>query len=409
MNNSIEYSNRIVSRIAMFLLAAYPITSYYITIDGFTNGQLLFIALVIFAMVYGYSSRCFVYPKGYSLFWAYVSIALILTSGIKGSYLIPGGINFFLFSLFLGFCSYFYNDEYFRKFMRIIFIVSSIIFLWQEIMYFVTGNRPVVVLPLGSKLTYENLSLAELASIQKYRPRSSAFFLEASFFAIYALLVLAMELFCKNRNKLFSKFSYYIIAIIILSRSGCGIIGLSVLLLFRFITYFKQVSTSKRISLVVIGIPLIVFAVSQYLGTEYGEVMMSRSTELTGDVSDASGYLRVVRGFTIFENLPLQNKLLGISTEELYKYSAIFVLNTNTNANYIFLNGFQSLLIQNGLIGLTLFLIVYIRVYRNGDITCRAFLVLLLVLSLIDQNFLMSSMLIALVMSYNKFNRTIKI
>ena len=100
--NNIPVSNESegkLSKITMLLLAVFPITCYYVTLEGFSNGHLLFLLMTLLSIINGMSIRKMNYTKQYWLFWGYAAIALITTSGLRITHLIPGGINFFMFSL----------------------------------------------------------------------------------------------------------------------------------------------------------------------------------------------------------------------------------------------------------------------------------------------------------------------
>ena len=130
--NNIPISNESegkLSKITMLLLAVFPITCYYVTLEGFSNGHLLFLLMTLLSIINGMSIRKMNYTKQYWLFWGYAAIALITTSGLRITHLIPGGINFFMFSLFLGLCSYNYNQRLLYRYLKLVFIISAVIFL----------------------------------------------------------------------------------------------------------------------------------------------------------------------------------------------------------------------------------------------------------------------------------------
>ena len=263
----------------------------------------------------------------------------------------------------------------------------------QQFLYWTTGSQFVAFIPLTKELNlsvdYNELSQTIMAS-----NRSSAFFSEPAHFAQYVLVLLGIELFKKeNRRRLLTRTSVFVIVSLLLLRSGNGFIGLLLLMSVKLLDYF-QTSGIKTVLLLIAIIPLAWYGISQYAKTEVGEATLSRTEELTTTDSSGHSFYRLFRGYIIYSNMPLINQALGAFPDYLYTMNIPFLHETGEEDSDMYFNGFQSVLIFNGIIGLILLSFFYIKEARKSEILGKAQSLLLLTLSLIGQIFLSPIMLV---------------
>lgn len=380
-----------MQKVAMLILALYPILSYY---PFFTDILSIGNVLIIILLLYCLQSRNVKIrmPKPFLYVWAFVTLASIITaSTFKVTLLIPGGVTFCLFAISLSVIVPLFNISYLRRYILVISYIAIAVFLLQELTYYQTGRRFIFLLPLDPSL-YGGLTYNELVASHIDSSRSCAFFCETAYYAQYLLLSLCLELFAFTEDKkLFNIRTVLLSVALLLSKSGCGVVGLAVLYFIKFISYNKKLSISTiSVSLLFIGV--VAYFIGGWITTGTGDFLIERSTEFDSETS--SGYIRIMRGYLIFDELPSLNKMIGMPMSEvgmlaeskgLYEQGSGFIS-----------NGLQTILLLHGYLGFLLWVIFVITVYKESQLIGRACIFLLLALSLMESVYLSSTMLMLL-------------
>lgn len=384
--------------LAMISLALYPLLCYYVGPANISYGQILMMLFVALSIV-KHSNNRFDYPKGYFIFWGYIAVITFLMS-MRPIDIIPGGVNFFVWSLILGASSRLYNEAYLRKAMQFVLLASSVVLIYQIFIYETTGVKICAVLPLSSQLSYAGLTYQDMVLHQtsSLGNRFSSFFMEPSYFAQYCLCFLVIEMFCcHNRGKLLSKMTIISVLVLLIIRSGVGLIGLVILGLAKIWRLKTTMKKSQFLMMLFFLAVIGFFAINNFLSSDYGSSLMERSAEFESD--DSSAYYRIVRGFLVFIDLPLLNKIIGMSSADLLSFNSIALSSMASSGSILYFNGFQTLLIRNGIIGLLLLSCILINSARKGDSLTRMCLFLLLLISLMEQIYLMAPMLLLMVVA----------
>lgn len=387
-----------ISMLAMISLALYPLLCYYVGPANISYGQILMMLFVALSIV-KHSNNRFDYPKGYFIFWGYIAVITFLMS-MRPIDIIPGGVNFFVWSLVLGVSSRLYNEAYLRKAMQFVLLASSVVLMYQIVIYETTGVRICAVLPLSSQLSYANLTYQEMVLHQtnSLSNRFSSFFMEPSYFAQYCLCFLVIEMFCcQNRGKLLSKMTIVSVLVLLIIRSGVGLIGLVILGLAKIWSLKKMMKKSHFLVTLFLLIVIGGFAINNFLSSDYVLSLMERSEEFESE--NSSAYYRIVRGFLVFDALPLLNKIIGISSENLLSLNNLALSSMASGGSMLYFNGFQTILIRSGITGLLLLSCILINSARKGDSLTRMCLFLLLSISLMEQIYLMAPMLLLMVVA----------
>lgn len=292
------------------------------------------------------------------------------------------------------------------KYFRLLFFPIAALFVIQEITYAATGDRFVFHLPISSETAYYgDLSFHQLEILYKYSERSASIFMEPAYLASFLLMHLCLELFSeKEVEKLYTPVSVLIVMILLVLRSGTGLIGLALLGSIKLISYYKRTKSSKIIALMFIILPLLYVGATYYISTEIGESMLKRQTELSNQ--SGSSYERIFRGIELYGIMPVQNQIYGIDL-------SVFREGTNYNGvetidKGMLFNGFMTILVSKGLIGMILLLWVYISIYRNREsgVLTKASLLLLLLLSWIESIYMSPVMLILTIVAYSGCRRS---
>ena len=372
-----------LQKISMALLAGLPLLAWYAI--PFPVG--LGYALVLFLSAYSIVRAKFrinVLPLAFWCVFAYIAVVWTYRSGFQlWSLLPPGGWLFFIFFLALVWGVINFDLEHLIKYMRWVVWVSAALFWIQFILKLSTGSAMFCFVPnLTGAFTYEGMSYAELAANQLSGSRPCSIFLEPSYMAHYYVSYLALVWFAKDaKTKLLSKEIVFIIITLIALKSGSGVVALAALFAVKLFSVYWNAGNARRVALILFSIPLIVASVYFYIGSESGQNMLLRSTELSTE--GTSGYTRVVAGFVMFDQLDFNEQLFGISDAK-----ERFGLERWDGSVAFFANGFQTILLSLGYVGALLYLLFYIVLFRKVSLYSKMCLIMLLLMSLLESNYL---------------------
>ena len=389
----------------MLLLALYPILSMYGSLLDY--GIWAFLLLIMYIWVSSSGKVQKYLPEFYLYYWIYLGVDYLFLTQKLGA-IVPGGVSFFVFSIILMFISKQFDLSYYKKYMRILVLVSVVLFFAQEFMWLTTGSRFVPVAPLGDLTT--TLTYSELISRNMAAERSASIFLEPAHFALFLHIGLIVELFSNNKGKFISGYSILIIAALLLLRSGTGLVGLGVVLISKASTYLKQLTPLKRIALSIIMVGTVTAAIYLYVRTEAGTEMYERSgSELTLN-EEGHSYARFVVGTLIYSDLPLMNKIIGASDDTLFPIAKKYAFYADDDANILYMNGWAYVLAHTGLIGFIFLLLILVKLYRGNTGVAKCGIWLFVVCSFFSQTYGQPLMLIVLIIaSYYQSQSKIKI
>lgn len=392
----------------MFFLSIYPVLWIYNSpISGLNCGDFCFLFLFVLYLLRGgpllnrFNSR-------YLLLWLWFAVSLIITATpFKITYLIPGGIRFFVYSIVLFLVLNTFNYFYFIKFFRVFFMISAVIFFMQFFMHLFTGRSFSALIPFMS-LT-DGLSTSALIHSQIRFERPASFFREPAHYAQIVCVFLVLELF-GNKEKLFNFSPLAKVGTVILLLLSSGNASMILFVVYGYFLYYylKTVSLKRKAKTIVAIVPLIFLGV--FTAFKFGDsfFLIARAAEISSEVETAtSGYLRVIRGYEVFDVLPTFNKILGSSEEtilefENYSKSTFFkgILRYD-----LYFNGIQTVLLYKGIIGLGLFLYLLFGLYRNNIRVSKVLITSFILLSFIADTYLYPIMLFTFVFSmYYKTN-----
>ena len=376
----LQYNNNL----PMFFLAIYPILRIYLFLPGISCGDMVFLWLICHKLFVNNGKISLSYPTYYILCWVYMALSYLLISYFKPTAFIPGGWSFFMYSIIFGFVVSRFDYIAFKKYYRIIFVISFIIFIFQEIMFFYLGYRFHALLPFGKLL--DGYSMKDMISDQMIEPRSSSFFREPAHFAQFVLPLLVMELFDSDGlGKFLNKYAFIIILLLLFLKSGNGIIGLIFVLGVKSLHYLYYKRMRFKIIKIIIASIFLAIPIVYYMKTESAKLMVFRSSELQND-EDSGSYIRIYRGYALYKELPIYNKLFGISEDDLVRMipkTSISYLFTGERTNDVYCNCIQTILIYSGFLGLLFMILVYYHLFKFTRVMGRTSILLLIVISLI--------------------------
>lgn len=254
-----------------------------------------------------------------------------------------------------------------RKYYRLIAIVVIIFFFIQEFTYHVIGHRISGIFTF-LPLSYEDgLDLKDkLIEVS----RSSSFFSEPAHLAQFLLPLFCIELFAKRKSV------FYIIMTgitLLLTFSGNAILGLAIVGVVYIFNIMKNRSGAVKLKMALLVIPAMVGVLYVYISSEMGQEMMSRSETLSSDYVNSGGtsrsaYLRIYRGFAVYDQYGTIEKVLGNDNNHYFfskamsSSAAMFFEDENDT----YLNTLQSFLLYTGLVGIIFFVLIFIEIWKKS-------------------------------------------
>lgn len=371
-------------------------------INGFDFGMILFPLVIVLGLIINKLKVQYQFPKYYLLFFAYAlvipSILGVVRWGLTISNIIP--FTIIGFSLSLGFsCNYFDKEYGLSLYKRIVYFVV-LFFLLQNLMFLFFGIKISGLISfLPNIYGYKDLSSSDMVEYQMLGDRFSSIFLEPSYFAQYIIPFLIIQLF-SIRGKFNIANAIFISVILLLIRSGIGIMLMSII--WGVWLFSNQNIGSIRKVLLTLSICLgIVF----YISTDIGKNVVSRNRELTKTIktkSLSSGYIRIFRGYNIYNELSWKNKIFGIG----FKSSSLRDLINSSSYKWMFktndmnFNGIQSCLIGGGIICLFFLLLYLYALFQDTNFAGKMFLITLFLLLMSESVFCNTTMLFYIVLAY---------
>lgn len=385
-----------INKIVMFLLASFPILNIYVTPFILSWGEAFFISMMIVCYLRD-KRNIFNFPKWYFAFWIYVSFMYLLLSlsEFRLGVLIPGGFNFFLFSLILGFVISHFDYPSFRKYYRSLFFISFAVLVAQEIAYNLMGFRFSAMIPFGE--LKDGYPMEELIADQtkSYTDRSSSIFREPAHMAQYILPLLAIELYDDSKKRIFSPMSILLMISLLTLRSGNGIVGMALLVGIKFVYFIIRERTKNKFLVISLAVLIGGMALTYYVSSEAGQSVLDRSEDLENE-EDAHSFVRIYRGWRLYAEMPIVYQMIGATKTIInatIPQTSASMLFLGDDSDNLYFNGMQTTFLYNGLFGTFLLLLIYIRLYKKNTILGKALIWMLLVLSLIASTYITSVML----------------
>lgn len=370
-------------KLSMAVLAILPLLAWYAI--PFPVG--LGYAIVLFLSAYTIAvnnSRINIFPF-WGIVFAYVCVMWIVHNDVAVWITQPpGGWSFFLFFMSLVWGILTFDLHSLKKYMRYVVFIAMAIFWLQVILMFVNGgiNKYCFVPKLTDYFVYEEMSYAEIVQKHLNEDRPSSIFLEPSYMAYYYISYLALVWFDNTNKKIWlNREIFYVVITIIALRSGSGMVGLAVLIIVKFFIFLVNASVKKRLITFFIIFPIIIGSIYTYTASDMGQEMIARSDEFS--TVGSSGYVRVVSGYLYFSQLNFYEQLIGIPNPK-----DRFGTFRNNGTIQLYANGFQTILLTLGYLGMILYVLFYTSLFRKVSLSSRMSIIILLVMSLLEINYL---------------------
>lgn len=285
------------------------------------------------------------------------------------------------------------------KYYKAIAAICIAFFFIQELSYYTTGIR------INGMISYLPLALNVDDAVGFYdsvaeRTRSSSFFSEPAHFVQFLLPLFAILLLDNNRKNYL--FAGIIFITLLLLQSGNAVFGL--VAVFCVFVYKVLANSSAKYKLLGIAgsMALSVAVYGVYINSNMGEELTERQDEVSGEVEITSGFIRIFRGYYVFDTYSSLEKICGLphkqSIKEKIDISEVYYM---FDDNDMYFNAIQTILIRTGYIGLLLFLIMLISIWRNNSYSGKAIILTFFILSFISSLFFSMTMAMYLILAYN--------
>ena len=392
------YQNFLTKGVCLFLVCSYILRTY--TILGIRMDEAIDIIL-IFLYIFKFGLKGRVLPKSLNFYFIFWISTIVLSTGWTGldalRPLLGVAHTYLLYCLFFDKC----DIQLLIRYYRCVATVCICFFFLQEFTYITTGIRIPGLIP-GLTVSSEFGDNANLSSMLSIDNRSSSFFSEPAHFAQFLMPLLCVELFyASDKNHFFR--SAIIAVVMLLFQSGNALIGLAAIGVMFLI---KTLNEKKRMSKVIASLFFLTFVIScsvYFIKSEKGAAILERTDQLSVNdyESGQSGFIRIYRGYFVYANLSPIEKIIGVNDfktldTRIQTSSVGFMFDENDS----YFNAIQTFLIKTGFIGLIIYLILIVKMWRGNNYTGKSCLACLMALSFISSHYLTNLMAVFLIIAY---------
>lgn len=257
----------------------------------------------------------------------------------------------------------------YNKFLPIYKFVSyiSIAYLYIQLIAFHLSGVHITGI-----IGFLPLDLADVISVEDFydlhtreNARVSSFFSEPALFVQYVIPLFTIELFNASKFKDWIKVIIVFISILA-TESGNGLFLLLLVGVLYLVYILRYKSVIWRILLPIALIGLFIGG-QEYLKTDSAERLLERQDELSNDIEYTSGFLRIFRGYYVYEEFTPIEKVIGVNNltilDERIKTCKAAV---TFKENDYYANTFQKFLLNTGIIGVIFFIVIMFGLMRNN-------------------------------------------
>lgn len=387
--------NSFLSNVIMVILLISPILYIYGDPEGYNYAYTIIWPISLLYFLFYYFTKHSVIkgnnplPKGMLVYFIYWGLLLTVTASVIPSSAIDVYLSFFLF-----FATF--NRDKYVKMYKLFALVCIVFFFMQEISMLLTNKRILGI------ITWLPINVAKDSSLYLYKmantDRSSSFFSEPAHFAQFLLPLLAIEMYYEKAKSRFV-FIAFIVATLLLLRSGNALFGVIPVFLFLIPYFIKDLKGYKLPTIVAIVI-LISLVSFYYFNSEMGSALMERQTEIDADwdgKGNASGFLRIWRGYFVYDDYSPFEKVFGCPNAEIqlaHVYSSGMSMSEDAD---LYFNAIQKILLNTGIIGLGIFVYIFYHIWKDNTTCGRALLstmIALFFISAIYMSYTMTSFMV---------------
>ncbi|EOU1878364.1 hypothetical protein F6J56_07915 [Clostridium perfringens] len=310
--------------------------------------------------------------KYYSIFVLYIIFSSFLVYTFQAQYLdcseiIKGLLRVTLYLILIMILINNFKIDDFYKYYKIVINLVLIILFIQVIAYYSYGIKINTIIPFFDLFLNKDLN-----SINNFAFRPSSLFLEPSWLSIFLLPMLSYSILKKCEYI----YSIILFLALILSSSSSGIL-ITLLIIFIKI-FFHDGINKKKVVFLLLMITFVFFIINS-------KYILSSIYRLQQIGNNDSSFMRLYRGPNIYYQLPVMNKLFGVSMGNLANY----INNTNyiNDVFYVvgskeFINDVFYILCISGLFGLVIYIGLFLNILYKSNLYLKTLVIIFLILSL---------------------------
>ena len=188
---------------------------------------------------------------------------------------------------------------------------------------------------------------------------------------------------------------------LLLLQSGNALTGLCCSFLFFFIKLFKSRGRNKVGGLCLLTF-LLLISIS-YFNSDAGNSLKERQNTVTGEIDTSSGFIRMFRGYYIWDEYSTLEKITGINNISIIKnkINQCKVSWTFADENDTYVNCVQNIMLRTGIIGLLLGVAVLMFLWRGNSYTGKSILLSFVGLSFMSAIYMSPTMILYLFLAYH--------
>lgn len=291
---------------------------------------------------------------------------------------------------------------------KLIAILAITLFVIQEISYYTTGYRVLGIirwLPLS--YSGQDIDVAKYISTRELIDRSSSFFSEPAHFAQFLFPLFAITLFRANNLRSYI-FPLIIAMILLLLKSGNALIGFVIISVMYIIHLLHSRSLVRKIIIVVMSLFVTLLGGYYYMRSSVGEKLLGRQETISGEMDSSSGFFRIYRGYYVFEAYSPVEKIIGINNFSKIKQrrDASKIAFLVENDDDLYFNCIQHFLLRTGYIGLFIFVLLCLSLWKNNTYEGKAIILTFFILSFFASLYMSSIMMLYIFISYAYKNKS---
>lgn len=365
-----------------FLLAMSPILHMYRFFSIVTWGEVALCLATLISMMTVRSQK-----SRYVMNYIAAIVTYFLFSTILGTFLwsneiftpMKEYIVFAIYYIVAFFLIHRMNTETFLAVYKKIALLTACVVIVQFVFFATFGIHVSGLIP--NMTTYYGNSTNFY--INSATSRCAGFFTEPAMCARYLSIpfILHIDKLSKTDKKWIDIPAMILAAALLFTLSGNGIIALVVgvgIYVLRSLHKITFKSLFRAIALAVAVTVLVAFLYRQPLFNR----LFSRIQEIGGGSTMKSGYIRIVRGFVAYFNLPFPGMIFGVgfgNYETVVQNYLWEILTSETDLIPYWINGIQDYFIYGGIIGAALFIGLLWNCWKRGKGFQRFVLILFIV------------------------------
>lgn len=375
------------------IVLSFFLSQYLSFIPGVTLGELVLIisSLLLFAK-YGFRFKTTMskFAIMFYLCCLLFTFFSILVSGVSFAMasemeIISRWIRYYAYVLFLIFYfELFNNGELLKSIYRVSVILISTYAIFQFLAYITFRIvLPVNLLPFSMEKTISSEAIATAAGLRGFR--AYGVFTEPSYLAKFLFPGLLFSLFGWRKKRIYFIDAGIILLAILLSASLQGyVIALTTILLFLL----RKESGIKLVPKIIVFSTLVAVVLLVVFGNNNFNAVFSRLLNFIRGGTDYSSSLRLLRGFSVWTEMPFVYKLVGTGLGNAANFVSSF--NISTSYDYYvtseetleYMSGISKVLVENGLILFTALAIAFFVLYKKSNALGKLLIVQLLLILL---------------------------